>query len=147
MSSGLKGSTPILLSLAGLFVLLFVWQRSRSEFLRVEGEAPALAAVAQRCGLDRASVLALRLELGPALPIGDFEARCAGFARWRGELGEPLAAVAAGGDAAAARAVLRRHGGDAAAAWAEFRADPAAAAGGRFLAMRARFAARAAARD
>lgn len=137
-----RGSWPPLLAAMLVFLAVFAWQRQRSTFLALEADRDVAAALAARHGLTTADVQALRELAGSA----DAAPLVAAFAAERGELGEPLAAVALFGDRPAATAA-RRQAADPAAAWARFRSDPAAVPGLRFLAMRERFAARLAARD
>lgn len=54
------GSWPALLGLVVVFLLLFVVQRARSTFLRIEAERAAAAELAVRHGLSLAEVFALR---------------------------------------------------------------------------------------
>ena len=143
----MKGSAPLLLALLLGFLALFWWQRGHSDFLAIEAEAPALAELGRRHGLDRATVMTLRELLGRDRPLPAFETACAEFAERRARIGEPLAAVAVAGEPELAQAAFTRGDGDAARAWARFRAEPRAAAGERFLAVRERFAARSAGRD
>jgi hypothetical protein len=113
--------------------------------LDVERQGPALCALARAHRLEPAAVFALR-EQTTAHDDAAFAAEVAAFARLAAELGQPLAAVAVAGGETAARRALADAGGDPVRAWAAFAAGPAALPGVRFEHLRARFAARAAAR-
>lgn len=120
--------------------------RHRSSFLAIERDRAAALAVAQAHGLPLADVFALRDLVGSDAPAAVWQSAAAQFARQRGRLGDALAAVAVAGEAAAAEAAFAATGA-AAAAWQRFAVDARAVAGLRFLEVRARFAARIAARD
>lgn len=141
-----RGSWPVLLALAAAFLVLFAVQRHRSTFLRIEAERPAAVELARETGLGVADVFALRDLVGADAAAVAWRDAALAFARLRGELGDALAVVAVAGDAAAARRA-RAAAPDADRAWEQFRVEPAALPGLRFLALRERFAARAAARD
>lgn len=144
-SRAASSSWPLILGLAGAFLVAFVLLRANSDFLAVEREAPKLHALAHQHELAPATVFALR-EQAPAVAAADFAALVARFPELVRELGEPLAAVALFGDPAAARAA-RARAGDAEAAWQQARLLPESVPGVRFLLMRDRFAGRAAARN
>lgn len=141
-----RGSTGALLALAAGFLLLFALQRACSPFLRIESEAALAAELARSTGLGTADVMALRELLGVRRTRGELERLCTEFARRRGQVGEPLAAVSVAGHAGLVDATVAAHAGDGARAWAVFLSRPEAAWGVRFLAVRDRFAARDAAR-
>lgn len=141
-----RGSWPLLAAAAVLFAGAFAVQRSRSTFLAIEGQRPAARDLAAVHGLTLVDVFALRDLVGAGAPMADWAAAAAVFAREQPELGDGLAAVAAAGDVELARAV-RRGAADAATAWQRFATDQRALPGQRFLQLRARFAARSAARD
>ena len=124
---------------------MFAFQRAHSRVLAVEREGPALRALARAKGLEAAAVFALR-EQTTARDDAAFAAEVAVFAKSAAEVGEPLAAVAVAGGEAAVRRALAAAGGDPARAWAAFASSPDALPGVRFEQLRARFAARAAAR-
>lgn len=140
-----RGSWPLLGAAALGFLLAFAWQRQRSEFLAIEGDA-TLAPLARRYGLDVPDVFALRTLVGRDVSPAAWEMAVAQFAAERLRFGDGLAAVALVGDRAAAEAALAASA-DAAVAWQRFRSEPAAVPGLQFLALRARFAPRQAARD
>jgi hypothetical protein len=77
---GRRGSWPVLLALAIVFVLLFYWQRSRSTFLRIEQERPAAAELAGRAGIDVADALALRDLIGLEASVEDWQSVAIEFA-------------------------------------------------------------------
>jgi hypothetical protein len=129
----------------GGFLVAFAVQRANSRWLALEQDRATSVDLAKRHGLPVADVLALRWTLANDTPQ-HLEAVLATFAAERTVLGDPLAAVAALGDAAAARAA-RATAADAAAAWVAFRAEPAALPGLQFLHLRDRAASRTAARD
>jgi hypothetical protein len=131
--------------LGTIFLAAFVVMRSQSRFLQVEREAVVLHALARNNDLDPASVFALR-EQAIDLSVEAFAAQASAFASLLRELGEPLAAVALFGSADFARQ-SRAAKPEALAAWQMVFRAPAAVAGQRFLLMRERFAARAAARN
>jgi hypothetical protein len=141
-----RGSWPLLAAAAVLFAVAFAFQRSRSTFLAIEGQRAAAQELAAAHGLTLAQAFALRDLVGVAAPPAAWAAAAAVFAREQPELGEGLAAVAAAGGVELARAA-RRAAADAATAWRLFAPDRRALPGQRFLQLRDRFAARAAARD
>jgi hypothetical protein len=140
------GSWPALLALAAAVLLTFFWQRSRSTFLRIEGEREQARVLAQRHGLSVAEVFALRDLVGVTVDAAAWERAVAAFPALRAELGEGLAAVALAGQGEWARQ-QRTRGPDATAAWQQARAAKEALPGLRFLALRERFGARSAARE
>ncbi len=142
----MRGSWPVLLVLAGLFLTGFAALRSGSAVLRAEQQQDAMRALAARSGLPPACVLALRAR---SLRLDDaaFTRLVERFARLRGELGEPLAALAVFDDEAVARAALTAAGGDPVAAWQQCRSEPMALPGVWFAQLRDRFAARASGRS
>jgi hypothetical protein len=140
------GSWPWLLLVTAAFLLAFAWRRGRSTVLAIEAERPAALALATGHGLPIAEVFALRELIGASAPAAAWAAAVAEFARRRTELGPELAAVAVAGPAEPAEAA-RAAAADPAGAWARFRVEPAALPGLRFVQLRERFAARAAARD
>ncbi len=142
----MKGSTPILAGLVLAFLAAFAGLRACSPFRRIEAEAAFAAAVARDAGLTTADVMALREMLGVALPEPDLRRQAVAFVALRGRYGEGLAAVAVAGHEAVVRDAVAQAGGDGALAWSRFQARPEAIWGVRFLAMRARFGDRAAAR-
>jgi hypothetical protein len=135
----------VLAALGIAFLGAFAFQRAQSRVLAVERQGPALRALARAQGLSPAAVFALR-EQTTARDDAAFAAEVAAFAALAADLGEPLAAVAVAGGEAAARRALAAAGGDPARAWAAFAASAEALPGVRFEQLRARFAARAAAR-
>ncbi|MCC7399225.1 MAG: hypothetical protein IT455_19330 [Planctomycetes bacterium] len=147
-----RGSWPFLLVPAAAVLFLFWFVRAGSDFLAIEADAAAARVVAAAHGLTVAEAMALRDGLGVDADHERWRGAAARFAAERARLGEAFAAVFAVGDAAAVRAALAATTAvaDAAAAdaaWREFRRRQEALPGLRFLAMRERFAARAAARD
>lgn len=142
------GSWPPLAVVVVAFLAAFAWQRGRSDFLAVEVDRAAAAAVASAHGLTEADAMALRVLLGSP-DAGRWREVAAAFARERPMVGDALAAVAALGDRATAAQVLaaRAVAADPAAAWQLFRGEPAALLGHRFLQLRQRFRDRSPARD
>lgn len=147
-----RGSWPLLLVLAAVVLGAFWLLRDRSGFLAIERDVGPAREVAAAHGLTVAEVMALRDGLGVDADLERWRGAAARFAAERARLGEAFAAVLAVGDATAVRAALAATAtvadpAAAAAAWHAFRLRPEALPGLRFLAMRGRFAARAAARD
>lgn len=141
-----RGSWPALLLVTAAFLAAFWWLRGRSTVLAIEAELPAAEALGRAHGVPLADVFALRELVGATAPAAAWQTAVAEFTRQRDELGPELAAVAIAGRPELARAA-RAAAADAASAWARFRVEPAALPGLRFVQLRARFAARAAARD
>lgn len=141
-----RGSWPALLGLSAAFLVAFWLVRGGSDFLAIEREAAAARAVATTTGLTTAEAMALRELLGVACGEDRWRAAATTFATERRRVGDAFAAVIVAGDAAAARAATAAAA-DAEAAWRAFRLRDEALPGLRFLAMRERFASRAAARD
>lgn len=133
-------------ALVASFLAAFFVLRQRSSFRAIEREHAAAAAVAGEHGLALADAFALRDLVGVTAPATAWRDAAARFARLRGPLGDPLAAVAVAGEAEAAAAALDAAG-DRETAWRRFAVDPRALPGLRFLEVRARFAARIATRD
>ncbi len=143
------GSLRPLLAVGALFLGGFAWLRGSSDFLALEADAPATAAVARAHGVPLADALALRELVGLAAPAPHWQGVVQRYADARPRLGDQLAAIAAttasvaiAEQAAAARAAAP----DAEAAWAAFRVQPEAIDGLRFVSVRSRFASRASAR-
>lgn len=137
-----RGSGPILAGIVAGFLVLCAVQRSCSPFLRIEGERELADRVAGEAGVSAVDVMALRELLGAGLEVRELTAKCAEFARWRGRVGEELAAVALCGHAELVDAAVAGAGGDASQAWAAFLPRPEAASGVRFLQVHERFASR-----
>lgn len=116
----LRGSWPVLLGLAAAFLLLFWWQRSRSQFLAIERQRPTAVRLAADCELPLADVLALRDMVGLDVAVE----------RWRAA-GQALASLLGPAEPSAAsrRAAIEQ-------------VAPNAVAARRFLMLRERFAAR-----
>lgn len=143
------GSLRPLLAVGALFLGAFAWLRSGSDFLALEADAPATAAVAAQFGVPLADALALRELAGLAAPAPHWHGVVQRFADARARLGDPLAAIAATTTSVAVAeqvAAARAQAPDADAAWAAFRVRPEAIDGLRFVSVRARFASRAAAK-
>ena len=133
-------------ALVATFLAAFWWQRQRSTFLAIERDRARAEAIAAQHALTLAEAMALRDLVGADAPESTWNAAAAQFRVERARLGDALAAVAIAGERAAAEGALR-PGVDPALAWREFRLDPRALPGLRFLALRERFAARGQARD
>ena len=64
-----RGSWPVLLLLATVFLLLFYWQRSHSSFLQIERERQTAQLLADQVEVDLATMLALRDMIGLDVPV------------------------------------------------------------------------------
>ncbi len=142
----MRGSWPPLLLAAAAFMSGLLGMRARSTLLAIERDAEPARQLAARYGTTVADAFAWRDLLGADASHERWERALAAFAAERHRLGDALAVVAIAGDRGAALAA-REAGADAAAAWQRFRPAAAALPGLRYLAMRDRFAARAAARE
>lgn len=140
------GSWPVIGALVAIFLVLFWLQRQRSTFLRIEQDRSAAEAVASACGIGLADTFALRDLVGITAPQDEWQAAAESYQSARVYLGDPLAAVAVAGHREFAE-LARALAGDPDTAWREFRGDPRALPGQRFLLLRERFAARMLARD
>lgn len=130
----MKGSWPWLAAGSLVFVAGFVALRSQSSVLAAEEEQDAVRALASANGVRASSALALRA-LSLDMDAEAFAVLLRRFASLRAEFGgesmEPLAAIAALGDEAAARAWSADPAG-AAQAYARHRVDPQAVHGVAF---------------
>ena len=140
--AGKVGSWPFLLVGLLVFLAAFAWRRADATFLAIEAELPTARAVAAQSKLGVADALALRDLVGPHAPRERWQQVAAEFAALRAEMGGALAAVAVAGGRGAAQAALAAGNGEPDRAWQAFASRPEALPGLRFLALRARFAAR-----
>ena len=148
--SGRRGSWPLLVTGAVVFLLAFALQRGRSPFLWIERNAASGRTLAAQHDLPLAEVLALWELLGSDIAATDLATAVASYAARRTAAGAPLAAMlATGADAATATAIeaALRAADDPDQAWRQFAVTAAALPGHRFLEVRRRFAERAAACD
>ena len=141
----MRGSWPPLLAAAAAFLLAMYALRERSTVLAIERERADAAALAADAGVTVADAFAWREQLGPGAPPAQWHAAVEAFAALRQRLGDGHAVVARTRAPALAE-TARAACGDATTAWQRFRTRPEALPGLRYLALRERFAARAAAR-
>lgn len=129
------GSWPALLVLAVAFLLLFYWQRSRSDFLRIDSQRFVAETMARDLKVPVADILALRDMIG-------LDASAAAWRLVAADFGACLSAPILGGQGPP------KEGPEVVPVASERLAEairavaPDALAGRRFLLVRERFAAR-----